>query len=83
MRDWGTVISQDQIKRTKYPFPTAPEDCFAASIETAEFNCLRNDGILFAQRLRQFGVPAELNNTEGAMYGFDIVLDSRTGGRRF
>ena len=48
----------------------------AAYIETAEFDCLRDDGILYAQRLRQFGVPVELNNTKGTMHGFDIVLDS-------
>ena len=47
-----------------------------AYIETAEFDCLRDDGIFYAQRLRQFGVPVELNNTEGTMHGFDIVLDS-------
>ena len=48
----------------------------AAYVETAEFDCLRDDGILYAQRLRQFGVPVELYNTEGTMHGFDIVLDS-------
>ena len=48
----------------------------AAYIETAEFDCLRDDGILYAQRLRQSGVPVELYNTEGTMHGFDIVLDS-------
>ena len=48
----------------------------AAYIETAEFDCLRDDGILYAGRLRQFGVSAELINTEGTMHGFDIVLDS-------
>ena len=48
----------------------------AAYVETAEFDCLRDDGILYAQRLRQFGVSAELNNTQGTMHGFDIVLDS-------
>lgn len=48
----------------------------AAYIETAEFDCLRDDGILYAERLRQFGVPVELYNTEGTMHGFDIVLDS-------
>lgn len=47
-----------------------------AYIETAEFDCLRDDGILYAQRLRQSGVPVELYNTEGTMHGFDIVLDS-------
>ena len=48
----------------------------AAYIETAEFDCLRDDGILYAERLQQFGVPVELNNTEGTMHAFDIVLDS-------
>ena len=48
----------------------------AAYVETAEFDCLRDDGILYAERLQQFGVPVELNNTEGTMHGFDIVLDS-------
>ena len=48
----------------------------AAYIETAEFDCLRDGGILYAERLQQFGVPAELHNTEGTIHGFDIVLDS-------
>lgn len=47
-----------------------------AYIETAEFDCLRDGGILYAERLRESGVSAELNNTEGTMHGFDIVLTS-------
>ena len=47
----------------------------AAYVETAEFDCLRDGGILFAERLRQSGVSA-VYNTEGTMHGFDIVLDS-------
>lgn len=47
-----------------------------AYIETAEFDCLRDGGILYADRLRQFGVSTELYNTEGTMHGFDIVLNS-------
>ena len=47
-----------------------------AYIETAEFDCLRDGGVLYAERLRQFGVSAELYNSEGTMHGFDIVLDS-------
>lgn len=47
-----------------------------AYIETAEFDCLRDGGILYAQRLRQSGVPVELYNTQGTMHGFDIVLKS-------
>lgn len=47
-----------------------------AYIETAEFDCLRDSGILYARRLEAFGVPTELYNTEGTMHGFDIVLKS-------
>lgn len=47
-----------------------------AYIETAEFDCLRDGGIQYAERLRESGVPAELYNTEGTMHGFDVVLDS-------
>ena len=49
----------------------------AAYIETAEFDCLRDGGILYARRLRQSGVSVTLYNTEGTMHGFDIVLDSQ------
>ena len=48
----------------------------AAYIETAEFDCLHDDGVLYAERLREFGVPVELYNTEGTMHGFDIELKS-------
>ena len=47
-----------------------------AYIETAEFDPLRDGGILFAQRLEDYGIPAELHNTRGTIHGFDIVLDS-------
>ncbi|MCR5090591.1 MAG: alpha/beta hydrolase [Oscillospiraceae bacterium] len=46
-------------------------------IETAEFDCLHDEGILFAERLQSFKVPVELNNTKGTMHGFDTVLDSQ------
>ena len=47
-----------------------------AYIETAEFDCLRDGGILYAEKLKKFGVPIELYNTKGTMHGFDIVLKS-------
>ena len=47
-----------------------------AYIETAEFDCLRDSGIQFAERLEREGVPAELHQTKGTMHGFDIVLKS-------
>ena len=83
--------SRDMEKYAKFyrPDPSVGENVYAspieaesleglpaAYVETAEFDCLRDGGILYAERLHQFGVSAELYNTEGAMHGFDIVLDS-------
>lgn len=47
-----------------------------AYVETAEFDCLRDGGILYARRLQSSGVPTELYNTKGTMHGFDIELHS-------
>ena len=44
-----------------------------AYIETAEFDCLHDDGILYAKKLRDDGVDVVLNETLGTMHGFDIV----------
>ncbi len=48
-----------------------------AYIETAEFDCLHDDGILYAERLRSFGVEVLLNETKGTMHGFDIVRGAK------
>ena len=44
-----------------------------AYIETAEFDCLHDDGILYAQKLRTAGSEVILNETKGTMHGFDIM----------
>lgn len=83
--------SQDAAKYDKLymPDPTAGKPEYAAPLgapslagqppcylETAEFDCLRDSGVLYAERLRDEGVSAELHNTKGTMHGFDIVLKS-------
>lgn len=49
-----------------------------AYIETAEFDCLHDDGILYAQRLREAGIDVVLSETRGTMHGFDIVQRAPT-----
>ncbi len=49
-----------------------------AYIETAEFDCLHDDGILYYKRLCEAGVEATLNETKGTMHGFDIILNAPT-----
>ena len=44
-----------------------------AYIETAEFDCLRDDGLRYGEKLREAGVEVVLNETRGTMHGFDIA----------
>lgn len=83
--------SRDMVKYANFyrPDPTVGENTYASPIEadtlenlpetyveTAEFDCLRDGGILYADRLKESGVSTELYNTKGTMHGYDIVLDS-------
>ncbi len=54
------------------------DDLPPAYIETAEFDCLHDDGILYAKLLREAGITVVLNETRGTMHGFDIVVKAPT-----
>ncbi len=45
-------------------------------IETAQFDCLHDEGIAFAKRLKREGVKVELNETQHTMHGYDIAEHS-------
>lgn len=46
-------------------------------IETAEYDCLRDEGILYAEKLRQAGANVELNETKGTIHGYDCAIKTR------
>lgn len=48
----------------------------ATYVETAEFDCLRDEGNLFAQMLQRAGVATTHTQTEGTMHGFDMAQRS-------
>lgn len=48
-----------------------------AYIETAEFDCLHDDGILYSKKLKESGIKVVLNETKGTMHGFDIKQKSK------
>jgi len=82
---WNSKLSDRIAPMTKvdkcrpdyiYYSPVEAEDFTGlppAYIETAEFDCLHDDGILYSERLRLAGVDVTLNETKGTMHGFDIV----------
>lgn len=47
-----------------------------AYIETAEFDCLRDEGAQYAAHLAREGVPCEYHPIKNAMHGYDIAVNS-------
>ncbi len=45
-------------------------------IETAEFDCLRDEGLALAMRLTEEGVDVTLNETSGTVHGYEIAEKS-------
>lgn len=47
-----------------------------AYVETAEFDSLRDEGIAYANLLKDSGIDVVLRETKGTMHGYDIVAKS-------
>ncbi len=47
-----------------------------AYIEVSEFDCLRDEGINYAEALQKNGIQVELHKTTGTIHGFDIAVNS-------
>jgi len=56
--------------------PNELQKMLATYIETAEFDCLRDEGKEFATLLQGAGVAASLTQTRGTMHGFDMAQRS-------
>ena len=71
---------KDKDKYERYLSPLNQENLSkfpATYIETAEFDCLRDEGKLFAEELKKNGVLVTENNTRGTIHGYDIVKKSK------
>ena len=49
-----------------------------AYIEVAEFDCLHDDGILYADLLKKEGIDVKLYESKGTMHGFDTKMSAPT-----
>lgn len=52
------------------------KDLPPAYIEPAEFCCLRDEAINYAQRLKEEGIKVEVHQTKGTAHLFDIIENS-------
>lgn len=63
----------------RYASPVVSEsyNIFPATyIETAEFDCLRDEALMFAENLLNAGVNTVVHNTFATVHGYDIIEDS-------
>ena len=73
---WQGYVQDENLSNIAYASPMEANS-FAglpdAYVETAEFDCLRDEGIAYADALKAAGVEAILNETKGTMHGFDAA----------
>ncbi len=48
-----------------------------AYIETAEYDCLHDEGVIYGKRLREAGANVEINETRGTIHGYDFALNTK------
>ncbi len=46
-------------------------------IETTEYDCLHDEGILYGEKLREAGANVEINETRGTIHGYDFAIHSQ------
>lgn len=49
-----------------------------AYVELAEFDCLHDEGLIYARSLEAAGIDVVINETKGTMHGFDVVEKAPT-----
>lgn len=71
-------ILKDDVKTEALPmYSILPSSIPDTYIETTEFDCLHDEGILYTQRLREAGANVEINETKGTFHGYDMALDAQ------
>lgn len=73
---WGVYLANGAGDKPQYAAPLRAKDLSglpAARVEVAQFDCLRDEGIAYAERLKQGGVETELFELKNAPHGYDLA----------
>ncbi len=76
---WDAYLGQRQPERIEYasPLEAASFARFPPTyIEVAQFDALRDEGVLLWQRMKDQGIPAEYHEVKGACHGFETATKS-------
>ena len=76
--DKTLCVLKDDFKKEALPMHSVlPASIPDTYIETADFDCLHDEGILYGQRLEKAGAKVEWNDTKATFHGYDMALDTR------
>ena len=65
------LLEQEQIAvPMKNPLPEILPPTY---IETAEFDCLHDEGILYAEKIKNHTTELQINETKGTFHGYDML----------
>jgi acetyl esterase/lipase len=76
---WETYLKNGTGEHREYASPAEAKtfaDLPPAYIEVAEFDCLHDEGVAFAQSLRNTGIDVQLYETYGTIHGFEMSKNS-------
>jgi len=77
---WDAYLNEKTPKHVEYASPMEATS-FAgfppAYIEVAEYDCLRDEGILLHERLQKEGISSELYEIKNACHGFETCINSQ------
>lgn len=75
---WSYYCRDPQAREDASPMRgELPKTIPAAYIETAEFDCLHDEGVLYGEKLRRAGAEADIHETRGTFHGYDIALNTQ------
>ena len=75
---WKYYLADGDHGMPQYAAPLLASDFSRlppAYIETAEFDCLHDEGVAYGEKLRAEGIDVEIYETRGSYHGFDIQED--------
>lgn len=78
---WEAYLGGSLPSKIEYASPAEAESTSGlpdAYIETAEFDCLRDEGILYGKRLEESGGRVIFNYTVGTFHAFDAMRSANT-----
>lgn len=70
-------LKDEEILRVSPLHSDLPQVIPDTYVETAEYDCLHDEGILYGERLREAGAKVEINDTKNTIHCYDCILTTK------